>query len=56
MIHSLISQVASLNLDWRDLVDILLMTVLIYQLGLLLKGRVNKDPLKELTATLVNPG
>src|SRR5262245_1797972 len=38
MIPSLLSQFASYNFDWRDLLDILLMTVLIYQLGLLLKG------------------
>ena len=38
MIESLLSQVASYSFDWRDLLDILLMTVLIYQLGLLLKG------------------
>jgi len=38
MIESLLSQFASTSFDWRDLIDILLMTVLIYQLGLLLKG------------------
>ena len=38
MIQSLLSQIASLNFDWRDLLDIFLMTVLIYQLGLLLRG------------------
>ena len=38
MIESLLSQIASYSFDWRDLLDILLMTVLIYQLGLLLKG------------------
>src|SRR5215510_11963451 len=38
MIESLISQLSSTTLDWRDLLDILLMTVLIYELGLLLKG------------------
>jgi len=38
MMESLLPQLAVYNLDWRDLVDILLMSVLIYQLGLLLKG------------------
>ena len=38
MIHSLLDQVIASNIDWRDLVDILIMTILIYQLGLLLKG------------------
>jgi uncharacterized protein (TIGR00159 family) len=38
MLESLVPQFAAYNLDWRDLLDILLMTVLIYQLGLLLKG------------------
>jgi len=38
MLESLLPQLAAYNLDWRDLVDIVLMTVLIYQLGLLLKG------------------
>lgn len=38
MIESFLNQITALNLDWRDLVDILIMTVLIYQLGLLLKG------------------
>src|SRR2546428_11564117 len=38
MIESLLSQIASYSFDWRDLLDILLMTVLIYQIGLLLKG------------------
>src|SRR5256885_3099791 len=38
MMESLLPQLAAYNLDWRDLLDILLMTVLIYQLGLLLKG------------------
>lgn len=38
MLESLVPQLAAYNLDWRDLLDILLMTVLIYQLGLLLKG------------------
>jgi diadenylate cyclase len=35
---SLLSQFAAYSFDWRDLLDIALMTVLIYQLGLLLKG------------------
>lgn len=38
MIHSFLNQVTASNVDWRDLVDILIMTILIYQLGLLLKG------------------
>jgi len=38
MIHSLLDQVIASNIDWRDLIDILIMTILIYQLGLLLKG------------------
>lgn len=38
MIESLISHLVSTTFDWRDLLDILLMTVLIYELGLLLKG------------------
>jgi diadenylate cyclase len=38
MIQSLLEQAASYSFDWRDLLDILLMTVLIYELGLLLKG------------------
>ena len=38
MMESLLSQLAAHNLEWRDLLDIVLMTVLIYQLGLLLKG------------------
>ena len=38
MIHSVVNQVSALNIDWRDLVDIVIMTILIYQLGLLLKG------------------
>src|SRR5881296_303084 len=38
MIETVLSQVTSYSFDWRDLLDILLMTVLIYQLGLLLKG------------------
>ncbi len=38
MIESLLRQAASYSFDWRDLLDILLMTVLIYQMGLLLKG------------------
>jgi len=38
MIHSFLDQVIASNIDWRDLVDILIMTILIYQLGLLLKG------------------
>ena len=36
--ESLLPQLAAYTLDWRDLLDIVLMTVLIYQLGLLLKG------------------
>src|SRR5437867_4414586 len=38
MMESLLPQLAAYTLDWRDLLDIVLMTVLIYQLGLLLKG------------------
>jgi len=38
MIHSLLDQVIASNIDRRDLIDILIMTILIYQLGLLLKG------------------
>src|SRR3989441_4373763 len=38
MMESLLPRLAAYNLDWRDLLDIILMTVLIYQLGLLLKG------------------
>jgi diadenylate cyclase len=38
MMESLLSRLAAFTLDWRDLLDIVLMTVLIYQLGLLLKG------------------
>ncbi len=38
MMESLLQQFAAYNFDWRDLLDIVLMTVLIYQLGLLLKG------------------
>lgn len=38
MIHSFLNQISASNIDWRDLVDILIMTILIYQLGLLLKG------------------
>src|SRR5262245_63027503 len=38
MIHSFMNQISASNVDWRDLVDILIMTILIYQLGLLLKG------------------
>ncbi|HEV8699640.1 MAG TPA: diadenylate cyclase CdaA [Candidatus Polarisedimenticolia bacterium] len=38
MIESFLNQITALNLDWRDLADILIMTILIYQLGLLLKG------------------
>lgn len=38
MMHSFLDQVIASNIDWRDLVDILIMTILIYQLGLLLKG------------------
>jgi len=38
MIRSLLDQVIASNIDWRDLIDILIMTILIYQLGLLLKG------------------
>jgi diadenylate cyclase len=38
MMQSLLSQIAAYSFDWRDLLDIVLMTVLIYQLGMLLKG------------------
>src|SRR2546425_11774796 len=38
MMESLLPRLAAYTLDWRDLLDIILMTVLIYQLGLLLKG------------------
>jgi diadenylate cyclase len=38
MMESLLPRLAAYTLDWRDLLDIVLMTVLIYQLGLLLKG------------------
>ena len=38
MMQSLLAQLAAYSFDWRDLLDVLLMTVLIYQLGLLLKG------------------
>ncbi len=38
MIDSLISNAGAYTFGWRDALDILLMTVLIYQVGLLIKG------------------
>ena len=38
MIESFLNQISGSSFGWRDVLDILLMTVLIYQLGVLLKG------------------
>ncbi|MEK7282543.1 MAG: diadenylate cyclase CdaA, partial [Acidobacteriota bacterium] len=38
MIDSFLTQITAYNFDWRDALDVLIMTILIYQLGLLLKG------------------
>src|SRR4030095_12121066 len=38
MLESLITQIEATSVDWRDILDIVLMTVLIYELGLLMKG------------------
>jgi len=38
MIESFLNQLTASNFDWRDLLDVVIMTILIYQLGLLLKG------------------
>ena len=52
MIHSFLNQASASNIDWRDLVDILIMTILIYQLGLLLKGTRALQTLLRLTSLL----
>lgn len=38
MIDSFLTQITAYSFDWRDAIDVLIMTILIYQLGLLLKG------------------
>jgi len=38
MLSSLLNQISASSFGWHDLLDILLMTALIYQLGVLLKG------------------